>query len=142
MAALAAAPLEQVTAALSARPPAAALPSRPACRSAERDSGRAAYAAAAARGGQGLQRLPEPSPGDVYLDFEGDPWADDGRGREYLAGLWDRDGTFTAFWAHDAEEEKQLTEDLLDELMRRLGSRPGHARLPLRGLRADRARSG
>ena len=26
--------------------------------------------------------------------------------------------------------------------MRRLGSRPGHARLPLRGLRADRARSG
>src|ERR671915_2068504 len=35
--------------------------------------------------GRGLQRMPEPSPGDVYLDFEGDPFVGD-HGLEYLAG--------------------------------------------------------
>lgn len=33
---------------------------------------------------KGLLRLPEPDKGDVYLDFEGDPYAEDGVGREYL----------------------------------------------------------
>ena len=91
---------------------------------AERTSGTPAYALLPPEPGRGLQRLPEPSPGDVYLDFEGDPWADDGQGREYLAGLWDRSGTFTGFWAHSADEEKELTEDLLDELMRRWAADP------------------
>ena len=35
---------------------------------------------------QGLARLPAPSPGDIFLDLEGDPFARDG-GREYLFGL-------------------------------------------------------
>jgi predicted RecB family nuclease len=34
----------------------------------------------------GLTRLPEPSPGDLFLDLEGDPFAREG-GREYLFGL-------------------------------------------------------
>ena len=46
--------------------------------------------------GLGLLRLPPPSPGDLYLDFEGDPWFEDGAGIEYLAGLGDRSGAFTA----------------------------------------------
>lgn len=124
MAGLAAAPLEQVTAVLSTAT-GTRLHQQAGLQVAERESGRPAYALLPAEEGRGLQRLPEPSPGDVYLDFEGDPWADDGRGREYLAGLWDRDGTFTGFWAHDAEGEKQLTEDLLDELMRRWEADPG-----------------
>ena len=48
--------------------------------------------------GLGLLRLPPPSPGDLYLDFEGDPWFEDGAGLEYLAGLGDRSGAFTALW--------------------------------------------
>ena len=35
--------------------------------------------------GQGLCRLPEPSEGDIFLDFEGDPYAGSG-GLEYLLG--------------------------------------------------------
>ncbi|TQJ50227.1 TM0106 family RecB-like putative nuclease [Phycicoccus sp. SLBN-51] len=92
---------------------------------AERTTGQPRYELLPPEPGRGLQRLPEPSPGDVYLDFEGDPWADDGRGREYLAGLWDRSGTFTGFWAHSTQEEKELTEGLLDELMRRWDADPG-----------------
>ena len=44
---------------------------------------------------------------------------------EYLAGLWDRNGAFTEFWARDTAGEKRLTEDLLDELMRRWQADPG-----------------
>ena len=41
--------------------------------------------------GQGLARLPEPSPGDLFLDLEGARFAREG-GREYLFGLWGRGG--------------------------------------------------
>src|SRR4051812_24866285 len=40
--------------------------------------------------GRGLQRLPDPSPGDIYLDFEGDPFVGD-HGLEYLTGYAWRD---------------------------------------------------
>jgi uncharacterized protein len=36
--------------------------------------------------GRGLLRLPEPSPGDIFLDLEGDPYARE-KGREYLFGV-------------------------------------------------------
>jgi hypothetical protein len=73
--------------------------------------------------GRGLRGPPEPSPGDVYLDLEGDPSADDGREREHLAGLWGRSSTFTSWWAHHAAAEKQLVEHLIGHIMRqdRLG---------------------
>jgi hypothetical protein len=35
---------------------------------------------------KGLRRLPQPSPGDLFLDLEGDPFAGE-NGREYLFGL-------------------------------------------------------
>ena len=35
---------------------------------------------------KGLCRLPQPSPGDLFLDLEGDPFAGE-NGREYLFGL-------------------------------------------------------
>jgi hypothetical protein len=72
----------------------------------------------------GLLRLPAPSPNDVYLDFEGDPYAEGGAGREYLAGLWDRAGTFTTYWAHSHDEERVLTQDLLADLVARLDADP------------------
>ncbi|HET8595769.1 MAG TPA: TM0106 family RecB-like putative nuclease, partial [Intrasporangium sp.] len=68
---------------------------------------------------RGLALLPEPDEGDVYLDFEGDPWAEDGAGREYLAGVWTRQGEFVGFWAHDFGQEGRLTRDLVDWLTAR-----------------------
>ena len=87
---------------------------------AERTTGVPAYELLLPEAGKGLLGLPTPNPGDVYLDFEGDPFAHDGAGREYLAGLWDRDGTFTSWWAHSFEREQALTEQLIDDLIGRL----------------------
>ena len=91
----------------------------------ERETGVPSYELLPARPGEGLELLPEPDPGDVYLDFEGDPFADDGAGREYLAGVWTRDEEFLAWWAHDAAEEKVLTRELLTWLDARWQQFPG-----------------
>jgi len=92
---------------------------------AERRTGTPHYELLEPAPGLGLLRLPLPSAGDVYLDFEGDPYAAGGEGREYLAGPWDRDGQFTTHWAHSAAEEKELTERLLADLVARLEADPG-----------------
>lgn len=74
--------------------------------------------------GKGLLRLPEPDPADLYLDFEADRYvAPDGL--EYLAGLGDRDDTFTAIWAHSFDEERVLTQTLVDRILDRWRSHPG-----------------
>jgi predicted RecB family nuclease len=65
---------------------------------------------------RGLAALPEPSPGDLFLDFEGDPYAADG-GLEYLFGvveLVDGEPRYHAFWAHDRAAEKRAFEALID----------------------------
>ncbi len=74
---------------------------------------------------RGLALLPEPDDGDVYLDFEGDPWAEGGAGREYLAGIWTRQEEFVDFWAHDWTAEGHLTTQLLDWLTERWARHPG-----------------
>jgi uncharacterized protein len=75
--------------------------------------------------GLGLLRLPPPSPGDLYLDFEGDPWFDDGAGLEYLAGLGDLSGGYTALWAHDRAAEERMVCDLVDRLVDAARRDPG-----------------
>ena len=92
---------------------------------AERRTGRAEYTLLDPEPGRGLLALPAPSPGDVYLDFEGDPFAEEGRGLEYLAGLLDRAGEFTAWWAHDPAAERRLVHDLLTDLHHRWLADPG-----------------
>src|ERR1035437_7843486 len=92
---------------------------------AERTTGVPTYELLFPQAGKGVLGVPTPSPGDVYLDFEGDPFAHDGAGREYLAGLWERDGTFTSWWAHSFEREQTLTEQLIDDLIGRLKADPG-----------------
>jgi uncharacterized protein len=47
---------------------------------------------------RGLAALPEPDLGDVFFDIEGDPYAFDD-GIDYLFGVLDTAGTFTAFWS-------------------------------------------
>src|SRR5207247_8919073 len=50
-----------------------------------RKAGRALYELLPLRPGWGLERLPAPSPGDVFFDLEGDPFVGTS-GREYLFG--------------------------------------------------------
>ena len=55
-----------------------------------RISGRVVYEALPPLPGFGLARLPAPSAGDIFLDFEGDPFVDEG-GLEFLFGYAFRD---------------------------------------------------
>ena len=77
---------------------------------------------------QGFARLPAPSPGDVFLDLEGDPFARDG-GREYLFGLVTvaPDGTTSAraFWACSDSEERAAFEAVVDEVLQSWAADPG-----------------
>ncbi len=92
---------------------------------AERVAGTPSYDLLPPQAGFGLLRLPEPDPGDVYLDFEGDPFAEDGEGREYLAGIGDRHGGFQTVWAHSRAEESELIARLVDLLLARWRAHPG-----------------
>ena len=66
---------------------------------------------------EGLCRLPEPSPGDIFLDLEGDPFAGEG-GREYLFGLvtLNKDGApeYQSFWGMTAHDERMSFERVMD----------------------------
>jgi predicted RecB family nuclease len=76
----------------------------------------------------GLSLLPEPSPGDVFFDLEGDPFVGLG-GREYLFGFaWvDQAGQqmYDLRWAMTAEEERRAFEWFVDSVMRRRSEFPG-----------------
>ncbi|HET8733598.1 MAG TPA: TM0106 family RecB-like putative nuclease, partial [Anaeromyxobacteraceae bacterium] len=73
-----------------------------------------------------LRRMPPPSEGDVFFDFEGDPlWQERGSpvwGLEYLFGMVEVDSgspRFRAFWAHDRVEERQALVDFVDHVTER-----------------------
>ncbi len=77
--------------------------------------------------GRGLTRLPTPSPGDFFFDFEGDPFVADG-GREYLFG-WvelDDDATpqYERRWTLTAKDERREFEAFVDRVMERLEEHP------------------
>ncbi|MCU1374845.1 MAG: protein of unknown function, putative recB domain, partial [Actinomycetia bacterium] len=90
---------------------------------AQRADGRLRYELLEPEPGRGLSALPPPSPGDLFFDMEGDPWAGDG-GLEYLFGVIEGDGTYHAFWAHDAVAERRAFEGLVDLLVERLDADP------------------
>lgn len=81
---------------------------------------------------RGLASLPEPNPGDLFLDLEGDPYAFED-GIDYLFGVLDLAGTFTPFWSFDPDApddvtlagEKAAFARLMDFLMTRLQQHPG-----------------
>ena len=73
---------------------------------------------------RGLCRLPEPSPGDLFLDLEGDPLAGDA-GREYLFGLVDVSGTYHARWAFTDADERDGFEWVMDMIAERVREHPG-----------------
>ena len=81
--------------------------------------------------GMGLAALPPPSRGDLFLDFEGDPFAFD-QGLEYLIGTVGRRGdgaesweqadvtlSYEAIWAFNPAEEKKAFERFIAGVMER-----------------------
>ncbi|HEU0037547.1 MAG TPA: TM0106 family RecB-like putative nuclease [Kofleriaceae bacterium] len=72
---------------------------------------------------RGLARLPAPCDGDVFLDFEGDPFIGE-HGREYLFGWSTRDRGYEAVWAFDDAGERAALERLLDLLLERWARYP------------------
>ncbi|MCU1574886.1 MAG: nuclease [Micrococcaceae bacterium] len=76
-----------------------------------------------------LDRLPPPSPGDIFFDFEGDPlWQDPLTGSwgiEYLFGVLENPESagakpvFRPFWAHNRLQERQAFTDFLAYLKAR-----------------------
>jgi predicted RecB family nuclease len=73
---------------------------------------------------KGLCRLPEPTPGDLFLDLEGDEFAADG-GREYLFGVAHADGSYEARWAFTEHEERLGFEWVIDTIVRAAREHPG-----------------
>ncbi|MBY4129157.1 TM0106 family RecB-like putative nuclease [Rhodococcus fascians] len=77
---------------------------------------------------EALGVIPEPDPGDIFFDFEGDPlWAEAGSsewGLEYLFGVYTADGDFRPFWAHDRAQERRALIDFLDYISARRADYP------------------
>jgi uncharacterized protein len=84
---------------------------------AARNEGRPRYEFLPFAAERGFGALPEPDPGDVYFDMEGDPFFDDD-GLEYLFGVSYRDErcepAFRAFWGHDRAAERAAFEAFVD----------------------------
>ena len=77
--------------------------------------------------GFGLAKLYEPSPGDIFFDFEGDPFVGEG-GLEYLFGYSFRgeDGQerYVGDWALSRAEERAAFERFIDFVIDRLNVYP------------------
>ncbi|HXG58249.1 MAG TPA: TM0106 family RecB-like putative nuclease [Thermoanaerobaculia bacterium] len=72
---------------------------------------------------RGFERLPQPSPGDVFLDLEADPYAGDGI--TYLFGIATPDGNYRSWWADSALEQQRAFEAVVDFISARRREHPG-----------------
>jgi predicted RecB family nuclease len=102
---------------------------------AQRRSGQLMFEVLPVRESFGLTQLPEPRPGDLFLDLEGDPFgrpvvsaqAGEG-GREYLFGLsrLEADGAFsyTPRWAFSDAEERAAFEAVIADILEALAQDP------------------
>jgi uncharacterized protein len=92
-----------------------------------RTSGAVVYETIPPNAGVGHTRLPEPSPGDIFFDFEGDPFVGDG-GLEFLFGYlyWDEGGSarYVGDWASNRQEERSAFERFVDFVTGRLKLHP------------------
>jgi uncharacterized protein len=92
-----------------------------------RVKGRVVHEALPVVPGFGLAYLPQPSPGDVFLDLEGDPFVGEG-GLEFLFGyaFKDENGSqsYTADWALSRAGEKAAFERFVDFVIGRLKEFP------------------
>ena len=71
----------------------------------------------------GLSLLPQPSPGDIFFDLEGDPFVGL-NGREYLFGVALQDGVYECQWGLTAEQERDAFIWFVDLVMARWAEHP------------------
>ena len=87
-----------------------------------RERGRPVYETLEPEPEVGPSLLPAPSAGDIFFDFEGDPFVGPG-GFEYLFGYLAANGAgqpeYTGHWALSTAEEKHVFEDFVDWVMER-----------------------
>lgn len=76
------------------------------------------------RPGTGFALLPEPSAGDLFFDFEGNPFWDKDGSLEYLWGILDAERNFTPIHAYDHETERAALEMFVDLVHARLREYP------------------
>ena len=72
----------------------------------------------------GFALLPDASPGDLFFDFEGNPFWDTQGSLEYLWGILDSERIFTPLWAYDHETERVAFETFIDLVHERLAREP------------------
>jgi predicted RecB family nuclease len=92
-----------------------------------RTAGELRYEMLAPVAGFGLNCLPEPSEGDIYLDFESDSFVGE-HGLEYLLGfhfLENGETQYRGLWAFDRAAEKAAFETFIDFVFERLEAHPG-----------------
>jgi predicted RecB family nuclease len=77
--------------------------------------------------GKGLAMLPLPSAGDIFLDFEGDPFAFD-QGLEYLIGTVtvspDDEPDYQTIWSFDRATEKKSFQTFINTIKQRRAEHP------------------
>lgn len=92
-----------------------------------RAEGKLKYELLRSETGEGLFRLPSPSNGDIFLDFEGDPFVGEG-GLEYLFGVVTLDeagnAVYQGRWAIDRAQERAAFEWFIDMTLKRMGRFP------------------
>lgn len=81
-----------------------------------------------------LATLPDPSPGDIFFDFEGDPMYNEGDlelwGLEYLWGVMEAPldgaeaGAFRPWWADDSDQERNAFKAFMDYVAQRRQAHP------------------
>jgi hypothetical protein len=88
-----------------------------------RTSGAVLYETLPPLAGFGLSRLPDPSEGDIFFDFEGDPFVGDG-GLEFLFGYLYSDGDgadrYVGDWASNRQQERAAFARFVDFVIERL----------------------
>ena len=90
-----------------------------------RETGEMAYELLEPRPLAGFALLPDPSPGDLFFDLEGNPFWDEQGSLEYLWGVLDTDGVFDPLFADDHASERRAFEQFVDRVHARLAAEPG-----------------
>jgi predicted RecB family nuclease len=81
-----------------------------------RETGEPVYELLEPRPLAGFGLLPDPSPGDLFFDIEGNPFWDEQGSLEYLWGVLDVEGRFEPLFAEDHPGERRAFEEFVDRV--------------------------
>jgi len=101
---------------------------------AARETGEESYVILQPRPESGFALLPDASSGDLFFDFEGNPFWDADGSLEYLWGILDTKREFTPMFAWDQRNGASNLRAIHRARARAARWRPGDARVPLRAL--------